>query len=592
MNPTLIIFAIEAGVKLGHKVYDMLVDKAVERPLVLPVGGLFGSIAMVDAKEFFDRDENYHLVESGGPYHSLSDAELLLAYKSLRAISERIGDSDEISGDAVEIVQNLHRFEQLKEGFGAAHPVQRILGTLVEIGIDYFAANPSALGKDSGGRKILHAFILRLDEADFAEGTPRRLVGDLLLAALRTLNENITLVDDDRRLQVLLGGVTKALIEDVSATTSQAEQIRREDLVRRIASSVVRGGASAFHENVGIFIEDDHTARSLVQSALGQVLEGIRGKDDLFSNESIELIFDSALTAVAENSRLFSEKKVVRELIRQMATALAEPEGREVFSEATVAAVVAEALDVVQRHANTLVDPDKPQDQLLVFAARATAASFSNTLAGGGQFRGLLSKAQLVALSRAIFEEVAKDPESLLGKDIDKVRRTALAQIVGSVARALGENPSRLVTSDGLVGLTETALHVAVRNADKLLDLNSEDPRTNALFQILQQVALGLTESVDPRRLVTRDLFVDIAKGVLPVASANLDSLLADHQEPIKRAVKVALTLANGALEGRINGENLPVLIEKLLKETAWGELDLGNDTAATETAIRILRSA
>ena len=592
MVPTLIIFAVEAGVKLGRKLYDVLVDAAVERPLMLPVGHLFGRIAVADAQEFFDRDKNHHLVESGGPYHGLTDAELVLAYKTLRSIGERIGDSEVISGDAVEIVQNLHRFEQLKERFGAAHPAQRILGTLVEIGIDYFAANPRALGKDSYERKILHAFILRLDEADFAEGTPSKLVGDVLLAALRTLNENVALVDDDRRLQVLLGGVTKALIEDVSAATSQAEQIRREDLARRIASSILRGGASAFHENIGIFIEDDPGGRTLVQSALGQVLEGIRGKDDLFSNESIELIFDSALTAVAENSQLFSEEKVVQELIRQTVTALTEPEGRELFTEATVAAVVAEALDVMQRHAGTLINPGKPEEQLLAFAVRATSASLSDTLAGGGGFRALLSKAQLVALSRAIFEEVARDPMPLLGKDLDGARRTALAQIVGSVARALGEDPSRLVTAEGLVELTETALRVGVRNADKLLDLDSEDPRTNALFRILQQVALGLVESKDPRGLVTREVFVDIAKSVLPVASANLDPLLAGADEPIKRTVELALALASGALEGRINGENLPVLIEQLLREVSWEELDLGSDAAVAEAATRILRAA
>ena len=30
----------------------------------------------------------------------------------------------------------------MKNGFGAKHSVRRILGTVVEIGIDYFATNP------------------------------------------------------------------------------------------------------------------------------------------------------------------------------------------------------------------------------------------------------------------------------------------------------------------------------------------------------------------------------------------------------------------------------------------------------------------
>ena len=41
MNAELIMFGIEAGVKLGAKLNDVLVDATVEKPMLLPVGELF-----------------------------------------------------------------------------------------------------------------------------------------------------------------------------------------------------------------------------------------------------------------------------------------------------------------------------------------------------------------------------------------------------------------------------------------------------------------------------------------------------------------------------------------------------------------------
>lgn len=68
MDPALIIFAIESAVRLGQKLNDILVDETIERPLVLPVGTLYADIDALDASDFFDREENRHLVEEGGPY--------------------------------------------------------------------------------------------------------------------------------------------------------------------------------------------------------------------------------------------------------------------------------------------------------------------------------------------------------------------------------------------------------------------------------------------------------------------------------------------------------------------------------------------
>ena len=50
---SLVIFAIQAGVQLGQKSYEIMVDKDFDRPLRLPMGDSLGEEAENVAKEFF-----------------------------------------------------------------------------------------------------------------------------------------------------------------------------------------------------------------------------------------------------------------------------------------------------------------------------------------------------------------------------------------------------------------------------------------------------------------------------------------------------------------------------------------------------------
>ena len=493
MNAEFIMFAIDAGVRLGQKLNDVLVDATIERPLLLPVGELFGSVNEDDAIDFFD--DHPELTAAGMPYHGFNRADKLKAYLTLKQIDVRIVGSGGVSPEVIQIVSRLQEFRQYEESFGAKPAVQRVIGTIVEIGIDYFVAHPEAIGMKSSERKILQAFVENLDDVDFAEGTLDEIIGDMLVSAMETLQANTSLVADDVRTQALIGGVTNALLADIQAAGSIGALKRREDFVRRIGSSILRGGAEAFSQNIDLFLPQDSDSKKLVSSTLTHLLEGIKGKEDLFTNESLEVLFDSALRSVAENAEVFSNNEVLRELIRGTLTSLTDATGKKVFSSETVSAVLAEALTVAAENIETLIDPANPQKQLLANATRAVAQSLSGTLAGGGTVKDLLSRGQLISLMGVVFEEVANHPEQLLGDADPGDRKAALAQIIGSVARALGNEPERFVTGEGFVTLVEIALQTAAKNADKLLNLDTISTQHNVLFQVIEQKII-----VDPFR--------------------------------------------------------------------------------------------
>jgi hypothetical protein len=588
MDPTLVIFAIESAIRLGLKINEVLLDQTSGRALVLPLGNLIGDVDVGRTSEYFIHHPE--LTAPGGIYAGLSDAQLVTAYKAMVAVSRKLGQGDDPE-KATEVVKRIQAFEQFGKGFGPANPVRRILGTVVEIGIDYFATHPEAMGRDSSARRIVHAFVLRLEEVNFAEGAPVEIAGDVLTAALHTLDENATLLDDDERLHALLRGVTSALIVEVAGAGSAAELLARKNLVQRLGSAVLRGAAGAFTENLDLFLPGDGTAWKLVESTLTQVMEGVRSRPDLFTNESLELIFRSGLRAVGENAALFSDRKILQALITSTAQALTDATGKQLFSEETVAAVVAGALAAASENAGTLIDPADPKKQLLARAAQAIALGLTPALGAHPSLTGLLSRQQVIELAQFVFGKVARHPEALLGGAAGDARTAALTQVIGSVAGALGDNPRRLVDGQGLQQLVRIAVGAAVQNAGGLLDLQRADPKTNPLFRVLNEVTAAVAATDDPRQLVGRQGLVDLVALALPVVSANLGRVVATQDPLVQRTVTQALQLANGALRGRVDGRNLPLLVRGLLVEVLWDELDLTKADQTVQAATRILRA-
>ncbi|HAB18638.1 MAG TPA: hypothetical protein PLX89_22040 [Verrucomicrobiota bacterium] len=600
MDPQLVIFAIESAVKLGRKVYEVLVDETGARPLLLPVGNLFQSVDVTMAVMYFGRKDNKHLITGDGPYADFTDDQLLAAYQSILEIDRRIGGADGNQTEAKQIIAGLGKLQQVKKGFGPKSPAQRILGTVVKIGIDYFSTHPEALGEDSRARQLVSSLIGGLGETDFAEGSFPEIAGDVLRAAFKTLGSNPQLVTDDERLKVLLVGVTGSLAESVDQATSEGAKEFRRDFFKRVGTGIVRGAATAFDNNPDLFLprlnadeeDPDHpqAVRALVSGTLTQFLAGIKGKEDIFTSESVELLTRSALSAVGENAELLTKNDMLREFVSATSKALTDTQGAKLFSSQTVAVILREGLEVLGENVETLIDPKNPQQQLLASALSAMSNSLASNLAGPGGIKELLSARQLTELTRIVFAEVAAHPEQLLSENLDENKRTVLAQVIASVARALGDEPTRLVNGDSFLELTQIALQVAVKNADQLLDIDTTSPNSNPLFKVLKQTAESVLEG-DSRKIVSREVFVELIQRLLPVASANLEPLLAG--KPLVAAtVATVLELASGPLKTRINGGNLPVLVEELLRQVLPGDLKLTAAAFVEEAAVAILNRA
>ena len=247
IDPSLVLFAIEAGVRLGRKINEVLVDETAQRPLLMPLGDLFGSVTEAEAMRFFSVDQPDLIKPDGSCFAIRNDrAKLIQVYRAMRGVEAQVmAPASDPNARRKEIVGHLGALDQFDQKFQAGHPARRILGTVVEVGVDYFAAHPEAMGRDSTARKIVHAFVSGLQDTDFAEGTGRQILGDLLGSALHAVGDYAALIDDDRRLKVLLGAVTGAVAEDLRKAVQEEDEVARHQLFRRIGTSLLRGTASA-----------------------------------------------------------------------------------------------------------------------------------------------------------------------------------------------------------------------------------------------------------------------------------------------------------------------------------------------------------
>jgi hypothetical protein len=594
LDPTLILVAIDAAIKIGKKCYDVLVDETAAGSLLLPIGDKAGSYQESDAIFFFDRDENQKLVAPDGPYYDAwktKGPQIIAAYHTVRSISDDLGGGAKAAADAVSVIQNLHKFEQYKQGFGPKSPWQRIAGTVVEVGIDFFLNNPQAVSMGSNARRVVTAFLTGIKDVPFAEGEPADIVKQTLIAALHVLGDNSSLVSHDPRIQVVLGGVTESLRADLLAgNISLGERQRREDLIERITASILRGAAGAVAANTQLFVKGDDKAKALVRDTLSEMLEGIRNQEDLFSVDTIEVLFDGALRAAAENTAVFRDQKIVQAVLKSTLSTMASAPCQKLFTGRTVAAIVTAAVNAVADNAGTLVDQKNLQHQVVADAIAAIAHGLATDVGAAHSAKDLLSPAQLIQLSQAVFQVVAKNPGRLLGAGMTP-RETVLAQIIGSTAAALGKDPTQLVNGSALLDLLLNSMAIALKNRDKLIDLQSADPKTNLLYQVLNSVAEGVLSGIDTRHLMDSDLFLDIATRVLRVASANV-AVLGPQAQLVNQVVVAALRLAAGSMQNQINGDNLPDVIVALLRAALQSNLHLDDPAAVQKIVQNALRTA
>ena len=551
----LVLFAVRAGVRLGHAARQAYVEQTKQRAISLPLPSVGLDPKVRHARSFFTEegaeflDENPLLarLHQAALQRQLGDPgtadhneylRLFSYYKSIYLAQVAHGDVQTVGsspGIDPQALRALLQFEQWdRDDPDRPKPLRRVLGAAVEVGIEYFATVPGAINADTRHRKILVSFVQAVDRLDFEhialqDDALAQLTGGLLVAALETVGEQSESLASDPNVQELVRVTTHALADDIAArlgdtslTTHERDSLRAwGDLVFR---SLLSSAGPHVLQRPEIFLGiADQPRGELVKrvgvAAINLVTTGSGVQPQkLFSRQGLDTMLSAALLAVADHPELVSDND------NQGVTALIATVARDLGAMPRVAdlGLVPEvARLVLSRTADhlELIWPDlEPKNHLLLTAARVTLTALTKEPTAGASWKPRFGREDLVVVLDVVVDELAGNPGWLLAiaQDADQNLKAALDATL-RVLRARADE--RLSPAVGAQVLAESIQAIAQRQ--KFLEKlpNGKPIIAAAVDAILRELFRPAPDSAASWALL-RD------EAIAAVVGVSLDALL------------------------------------------------------------------
>ena len=531
---------------VGSKVSEVIVDESVMRDLLIPRARLTASpgVGPGVVRAFFESDPGTKILaemedvrlkfnEWGRTQDEIFLHHLLPVFLSHEEVSKLPQNgSPDVTGYLI-----------VKSYLDGARPInrpfQRILGEVVNQGLDFLSENPDTLGVNAKVGRILQPIIEGLAEQNFAEakydalliGSFGALLGGLQgVAEARIGSQGLKLLTKD-----LIGSV-KSSLKDGSAVGFDVYFSSRGSLLQ----GLLRTAATTISENPKLYFGKD---RALVSGLVLPLVEVIKNNEgNLFTPENGSALLAAALgslgTQAATLIKIKDEKRAgfVVDLLKDMSSTLSASVagGFEDFDVETLFRDLgSSALERVGQNLTIFVrvDGNNLNHQLAVGAVGATLGALKTALKTPGD---VIDQALLTDWMDRIFTAVG-DNFALRDEATADNKKSALYQLVGSVARAVGADSESLLNRQGRQELLQIALKGIETQAPVLLDLKNDDLKSNLLDGVLQGVLKAATAA---------------AKGDVPVGQT------------------VLLELVRGSLQGAVEGA-----VRKVLPAAPAGEI-------------------
>jgi hypothetical protein len=566
----LVMFAIRSSIKLGLELRQAFVDNTKRRDLVLPLPNFFSAPDIVSAANYFAGPPGSAylatsqkladlLTKRRSPGLSLTpdeEAEVLTYYDEFfnldLAKAGRLGaagDGTTLTADQFNALITVRQWQRGSDPNPST--LQRVAGTFIEIGIDYFTSVPGALNQDSRQGKAIAGFLDAMSEINFSDEQLGQIPGRLFTAALDTISENSDLLSADPKVQELVKVTTKSLSANVASRLQQlggsdltkAQQIGdwAELVFRSVLSSA--GGLVLSDPKRFLGIQQAGQAAlvtSVGDSVLGLVLgdSGVQ-LDRLFSRQGLETVTKSALTVLGQHPEILvqSNNLGLQKLLGAIATQLSQ------YDTLLTPDMLPEITRMILEKTGEnlpLLWPDlanNPQQHLLLTAASVTLGILTRKPDANQKWTLQFSSADLLTVVNAVLDELAANPTWLLNDagQVNDNLKIALDAALGVIRNRADE---RLSTATAIDVLSAVVVKVGMRR--EFLDLMPAG--TAAAGQTLISAALDaifgtiFDPTLDAKaawQVVRSQIILDLVNlslaelAKVPLAPAKLDAFAA-----------------------------------------------------------------
>ncbi len=554
MNPTLLIFGIQATLRAAQARADLYAEQARDRKVFLPHLELPEGSRSVQLLQFLI--DNPQLADSHRELADIWDAthqELtttkperidaayaaMLEHAAERQLTANGRDQTDVAYEAKMLAAG-RMIEQWREERQPPSAIIRMALTLTDIGLEFVSSNPSILGVGSRGEKLITAFagnMSKLLPDDVAAFGPRsdfadRVLGIFLRSGLASLTDNASTLFRDKDVAKLLTGVTKPIVD--ALPDSIAQQIHYRNLVDALAGPSADAAFRLLAENTGIYwgkaFADDR-ALGAVTSALFSEIQN-RDHDgsivDVFSEQGVIGLYQAALKVAVERPALFTgdDRSAKSELIRKLLSGSAAILRTNPRLKGPVgASLAALAIEVVGNHAPAIMrfNPDEPWEKVAVAVTDQLNAGLSdalNTMDEHQSVKGALnafSDGQLLELGRIVLVQVARTP-GMLGAE-----RSEVQSIIGGMAKAMAADDNLLLSSEQWLSIAGAAARVAAANPGRLFGLSVDDQDDAVAVNVINSIlAVANNSWTDAGRDARPLLFGETLEAVVAAAVESL----------------------------------------------------------------------
>ncbi len=518
----IIMFGIQAGVRLYGQARQAYVEKTRERELVMPLPGLDHSPTVTRAFAYFKDNiqgkrhvaesvrlaELHEMAKAGAQAfknnHPAESKEYLELYEFYR-----LGDAGTLVNDKfllTEIIA-LNTVAQWRRG-ETPHPtaIRRIAGTVTEIGIDFFASGPGS-GKLAGNSptKLLLTEVLRaLDDHSFVSQGLEGAIEKVFIATLDVIQENPAIVSGDPKMQKFVSGIAWGVVEDIQKKIDKLPENQRlfaadrfGEVARAVFRSVVRNSADIVLENPETFLGTQVGGESAMASKLGKIVldavlpEGSTGVDltAIATGETLDKLVKGALAVLVEHPDLMGiDDPGIEKIVHEIATKLAsqtEKIGPDLFPD--VARLV---LEKTAANLELFWTPDGPGQNLAVTAVRSLLSELAREPAAG-KWKPDLTKSQVLNVVEAVLDDLADNPA--LGSRVVS-GKPAIEAAVAAILAGFAEQELDNFSSATAAKIAICGLKAATERWEMLERLpGGEGTATLALTLVIDTVFAGLT---------------------------------------------------------------------------------------------------
>ena len=372
-------------------------------------------------------------------------------------------------------------------------PFARVVLVAADIALEYVAVNPGILGVGGNGEKLIGAYAGNLsellpDDGNFTDvdNFTEQLLGVFLRAGLDTVHKNPQWVVSEKHVQKLITETVKPIRE--AFPDKITEQIHFQEVTDALIGPAASAAMQVLAEHAEQFLGEDFKAETamgaLTKALLDQAAE--TGLEDAASTEGLIDLYQAALGVAARRPDLFfdasgnPQTRLAQDMMKNIAAVMKD--SPPPFDGRVGGKLAGAALDALSSNAHRFTDPNRPWDAAAAEVFSKLTGDLSAALKANQDMAKVFSTAQLIEIGRIILNHTAATPQMVVAQD------EALAQLVGTVAVAMANDPKLLIDGEDWIEIVKVAAAEAAANPGRLFKLDPNDPGQTMAAQLIAVV--------------------------------------------------------------------------------------------------------